>query len=66
MNIERRLEIVEDKICVTGGKTIYISTAKDYVLYCNGKFPDDVEAIFSEPIRKIIECHSQNDTKTPY
>lgn len=65
MNIERRLERVEDKVGVTGGRTIYISTAKDYILYCNGKFPDDVEAIFSEPIRKIIERHSQNDTETP-
>ena len=61
----KRLNRAEYQVGVTTGKSrISISTVKDYILYCNGKFPDDVEVIFSEPIRKIIERQNQNDTKT--
>ena len=55
MNINRRLQRIENKFDIDEKKIICISTIKDYIEYAYGEISDETGVIVDERIRKIIE-----------
>ena len=55
MNINRRLQRIENKFNIDEKKIIHISTIKDYIEFAYGEISNEAEVICDEKIEKIIE-----------